>query len=414
MGKIIDFKKVKKNKKEFLMKIIFFATVIYVIFAIYLIFKTPTETITVEQGVLTEEEMATGYIIRSENVIKGKNYKNGISQILSEGEKAAKDQTVFRYYGKSEEELQANIDEINLKIQQALEKEKDSIFSADAKTLENQIETKVQNIQNLKDVQTISEYKKEISNIVEKKAKIFGENSQSGSYIKKLMNEKEQYEKKLTDGSEYIKAPVSGIVSYRVDGFEEVLGTENFDNLTSEILEKLDIKTGKIVSTNNECAKIIDDFNCYIAVVLNSDTAKKAEIGEFVNITLASGNEIKTSIIYKKIQDDGKALIVFKLPVLTNELMSYRKISFNITWWSYSGLKVPNSAILEDEQGLKYVIRKKAGLEQKIIVKVLKKNDKYSVVGTYNNSELEALGIDAKGYIKISQYDNILLYPEAK
>ena len=85
------------------MKIIFFATVIYVIFAIYLIFKTPTETITVEQGVLTEEEMATGYIIRSENVIKGKNYKNGISQILSEGEKAAKDQTVFRYYGKSEE-----------------------------------------------------------------------------------------------------------------------------------------------------------------------------------------------------------------------------------------------------------------------------------------------------------------------
>ena len=315
MGKIIDFKKVKKNKKEFLMKIIFFATVIYVIFAIYLIFKTPTETITVEQGVLTEEEMATGYIIRSENVIKGKNYKNGISQILSEGEKAAKDQTVFRYYGKSEEELQANIDEINLKIQQALEKEKDSIFSADAKTLENQIETKVQNIQNLKDVQTISEYKKEISNIVEKKAKIFGENSQSGSYIKKLMNEKEQYEKKLTDGSEYIKAPVSGIVSYRVDGFEEVLGTENFDNLTSEILEKLDIKTGKIVSTNNECAKIIDDFNCYIAVVLNSDTAKKAEIGEFVNITLASGNEIKTSIIYKKIQDDGKALIVFKLPV---------------------------------------------------------------------------------------------------
>ena len=232
MGKIIDFKKVKKNKKEFLMKIIFFATVIYVIFAIYLIFKTPTETITVEQGVLTEEEMATGYIIRSENVIKGKNYKNGISQILSEGEKAAKDQTVFRYYGKSEEELQANIDEINLKIQQALEKEKDSIFSADAKTLENQIETKVQNIQNLKDVQTISEYKKEISNIVEKKAKIFGENSQSGSYIKKLMNEKEQYEKKLTDGSEYIKAPVSGIVSYRVDGFEEVLGTENFDNLT--------------------------------------------------------------------------------------------------------------------------------------------------------------------------------------
>lgn len=410
MGKIIDFKKVKKNKKEFLMKIIFFATVIYVIFAIYLIFKTPTETITVEQGVLTEEEMATGYIIRSENVIKGKNYKNGISQILSEGEKAAKDQTVFRYYGKSEEELQANIDEINLKIQQALEKEKDSIFSADAKTLENQIETKVQNIQNLKDVQTISEYKKEISNIVEKKAKIFGENSQSGSYIKKLMNEKEQYEKKLTDGSEYIKAPVSGIVSYRVDGFEEVLGTENFDNLTSEILEKLDIKTGKIVSTNNECAKIIDDFNCYIAVVLNSDTAKKAEIGEFVNITLASGNEIKTSIIHKKIQDDGKALIVFKLPVLTDELMSYRKISFNITWWSYSGIRIPNSSIIE-ENNLKYVMKKTSKGNEKILVKILRKNDNYSIVSSYSLEDLQQLGVDSSENTKLNIYDAILVSP---
>ena len=410
MGKIIDFKKVKKNKKEFLMKIIFFATVIYVIFAIYLIFKTPTETITVEQGVLTEEEMATGYIIRSENVIKGKNYKNGISQILSEGEKAAKDQTVFRYYGKSEEELQANIDEINLKIQQALEKEKDSIFSADAKTLENQIETKVQNIQNLKDVQTISEYKKEISNIVEKKAKIFGENSHSGSYIKKLMNEKEQYEKKLTDGSEYIKAPVSGIVSYRVDGFEEVLGTENFDNLTSEILEKLDIKTGKIVSTNNECAKIIDDFNCYIAVVLNSDTAKKAEIGEFVNITLASGNEIKTSIIYKKIQDDGKALIVFKLPVLTNELMSYRKISFNITWWSYSGIRITNSSIIE-ENNLKYVMKKTSKGNEKILVKILRKNDNYSIVSSYSLEDLQQLGVDSSENTKLNIYDAILISP---
>lgn len=410
MGKIIDFKKAKKNKKEFLMNIIFSATIIYVIYAIYLIFKTPTETITVEQGVLTEEEMATGYIIRSENVIKGKNYKNGISQILSEGEKAAKNQTVFRYYGKSEEELQANIDEINLKIQQALEKEKNSIFSADAKTLENQIETKVQNIQNLKDVQTISEYKKEISNIVEKKTKIFGENSQSGSYIKKLINEKEQYEKKLTDGSEYIKASVSGIVSYRVDGFEEVLGTENFDNLTSEVLEKLDIKTGKIVSTNNECAKIIDDFNCYIAVVLNSDTAKKAEVGESVNITPASGSEIKSSIVYKKIQDDGKALIVFKLPVLTDELMSYRKLSFNITWWSYSGIRIPNSSIIE-ENNLKYVMRKTSKGNEKVLVKILRKNDNYSIVSSYSSEDLQQLGVDSSENTKLNVYDAILVSP---
>ena len=45
---------------------------------------------------------------------------------------------------------------------------------------------------------------------------------------------------------------------------------------------------------------------------------------------------------------------------------------------------------------------------------VLILNDKYSVVDSYDNSELETLGIDAKSYIKITQYDNILLYPEQK
>lgn len=105
---------------------------------------------------------------------------------------------------------------------------------------------------------------------------------------------------------------------------------------------------------------------------------------------------------------------MFDLKTLTDELIQYRKISFNITWWSVSGLKVPNSTILEDENDLKYVIRRKANQNQKVTVKVLKKNEKYSIISTYSDEELKQLGIDSKNYIKITQYDNILLYPEQK
>ena len=160
--------------------------------------------------------------------------------------------------------------------------------------------------------------------------------------------------------------------------------------------------------------KIIDNFNCYIATILNSEAAGNAAVGDKVTITLSSGNEITTDVKYVAGQDDGKVLIVLDLKTLTEELIQYRKISFNITWWSFSGLKVPNTSILEDENGLKYVIRKKSGEDQKVIVKLLKKNDKYSVISTYSNEELEALGIDAKDYKKIFQYDNILMYPERK
>ncbi len=121
--------------------------------------------------------------------------------------------------------------------------------------MEKQIDDKIQNINTLTDVHTISEYKKELQEIISKKAKIAGNLSQSGSYIQELTKQKEEYEKKLTADSEYVLAPVSGAVSYRVDGLEQVLTTADFSNLTEEVLNKLDLKTGKIISTSRRKRK---------------------------------------------------------------------------------------------------------------------------------------------------------------
>ena len=414
MSKIIDLKEERKKekRKNLIMKLIFIVVAIYILYVIYLILKTPTDTMTVETGILTEEEAAIGYIIRDETVIKGNNYKNGIYQILSEGEKAAKNQTIFRYYGKSEDELQEKINDVNIKIQEAVEKEKSSILLSDVKKLETQIDDKIKTLSKQTDIQTISEYKKYISELMLKKALILGESSQSGSYIKNLMSQKEQYESELEKGSEYIKATESGILSYRVDGFEEILGTNNFENLLTQDLEDLDIKTGKTIPESNESGKIIYNFGCYIATTLDSDTAKNAEVGDKIKITFASGDE-KTAQIYKiNEEDDGKRLIILKIDSITEELISYRKISFNITWWSYSGIKVPNHAIIEDENGLKYVVRKTTTGTEKVLVKLLKKNERNSVIGTYSAEDLKELSVDINNYRGISTYDTIMLYPE--
>lgn len=401
------------NIKNVIMKILIILAVVYIFYAILLIVKTPTDTITVEKGVLTEEETTTGIIIRKEKVVKGENYKNGIYQIVAEGEKAAKNQTIFRYYGKSEKELESKIEEVNTKIQEAMEGEKNIVFSAlssDVKNLENRIDEKIVNLSTETDIQKIAEIKKDISEALLKKAKIVGQTSQSGSYIRKLIAEREGYEKELEKGSEYMKAPISGIVSYRVDGLEEILGTENFENLNSQELEKLDVKTGKIVSANNESAKVIDNFECFIAAVLSSDAAKEAQEGDIVNLSLASGKETE-AVIYKINEEDTKRIIIFKIKNLSDEFFLYRKISFNITWWSYSGIKVPNGAIIEGKDGLKYVALKTTTGTSNVLVKILKKNENYSIIGSYSSDDLQKLGIDSKKYKGISVYDNIMMYP---
>ena len=355
--------------------------------------------------------MLLGVILREEIVIKGENYKNGIIPIISEKERAAKNQSVFRYMSNDEDNLKKKIEEIDLKIQDALSKQ-EALFPTDVKNLEKQIDNKVKSINTLTDLQKIAEYKKDISNIVIKKAKIIGELSACGSYIKELTEEREKIEGELTEGSEYVSAPTAGMVSYRVDGLENILSPNNFEEITEKKIDELGLKTGKIIPISNEEAKIMNNFNAHIVTILNSEIAKNSKVGDNIIITLPSGEEMEAKIEYIAMQESGKVLIIFKLDRLNDELIEYRKISFNITWWSKSGLKVPNDAIIKTEDGNDCIIKEKAGIYTKVLVKVLKQNDKYSIIENYTAEDFEKLGINASSYSKINQYDMILMYPD--
>ena len=93
-------KNTKLTKNKILISIILLVIFAYIIYAIYLLVKDPTDTFTVEEGTVSQEESAVGYVIRDETVIKGENYKNGMIQIISEGNRVAKGENVFRYYSK--------------------------------------------------------------------------------------------------------------------------------------------------------------------------------------------------------------------------------------------------------------------------------------------------------------------------
>lgn len=409
-----EVKKTKTlNRNKIFVAIVLTVVLAYTMYIIYLLIKQPTDTFTVDNGTLYLEEITEGYIIRDETIVQGENYKNGMEQLVAEGEKAAKNESIFRYYSNNETNLKKKIEELDSEIQEAMANENTSIYSSDLKLIEGQIDEKVKAISGLTDTSKIEEYKKEIEDLSLKKSKIAGELSPSGSHIKQLIEERSTYESQLNSGSEYVKAPRSGIVSYKVDGLESQLTTTDFSTLSKDYLESLDLKTGKMIATNEECGKVIDNFACYIAVFLNSDKAKEAEIGDKVTAVLSSGEELDAQITYTKQEEDGDILLVLEVNKLTEELINYRKISFNLVWWSYSGLKVPNQAIVEKDD-LQYVVRSRAGYLDKLLVKVLRQNDNYAIVTTYTTDELKELGYttqEISSYKKITLYDEILINP---
>lgn len=400
------------QKKKIIINIVLIIILFYIIYTIYLLIRQPTTTFTIEEGKLYQEETDIGYVIRSEQVVKGEKYKNGMMQIKTEGERAAKDENIFRYYSSNEETLKKKIEDLDNKIQEVMMND-NSLFTSDMKLLENQIDEKVADISQITDATKLAEYKKEINKLVTKKAQIAGDLSPKGSYLNQLIEERKKYESQLNSGAEYVKAPMSGIVSYKVDGLEEVLTPNNFNSLSKEYLESLDLKTGKIVATSEESGKVIDNFSCYIATISSSEEAKKAEVGKKIKVRLANNVEIPAEITNLMKENPEEVVIILKIEKQIEELINYRKISFDLIWWDDSGLKVPNQAIVKVDN-LDYVVRNRAGYLSKILVKVKKQGEKYSIVESYSTEELMEIGFSNEEivkYKKISLYDEILLNP---
>ena len=237
---------------------------------------------------------------------------------------------------------------------------------------------------------------------------IVGESSATGTYLKELINQKNECLNKLTNGAEEIISNESGTVSYRVDNLEEIFTVGDFTYLTTEFLDGVNLRTGELIETSDQKGKIITEFNCYLAVVMNSDTAMNAEIGDDVKIALDLENTVEAEIVHINQEEEARVL-VFKVNDLPEKLINYRKLSVSVIWWQESGLKVPKSALIE-EDGKYFLERTRSGYTAKVLVKVLNQNDSYAIVKNYETQELQDLGYsysEIRNMYTIKQYDTI-------
>ena len=401
-------KKIRKGR-VFAVVLILALVFIYAVYLVAKLVQNPTNTFMVTNGKISQEESDIGYIIREETVVKGQNYKNGMVKIKNEGEKVAKGDSVFRYYSSGEEELKNKIAELDVEIQSLMQNEKSS-FPSDVKLLESQIEKELDSIYGVNNAQKIQEYKKNINSYITKKAKI---SSPSNSRLKELLSQREEYENRLTSDSENVNAPESGIVSYRVDGLESVLTTENFTKFNKSFLQDLKLKTGQTVASNEEVGKIINNYQCYIVFNSNTNEAKNSKVGDTIKIRVQNSYTLKASVENIIDEDDESKTITVKITNDVEKLIAYRKISFDIIWWDAEGFRIPNEAIKE-ENGLSYVVRNRNGYYNKMLVKILKQNDEYCIVRQYKTEELEELGFTSSQIYSmrnIALYDEIVLNP---
>ena len=362
-------------------------------------------------GKLSDEEQVDGIIIRSEEVL---NVEKGqkIQKIKENNEKVSKNEIVAKVSTQNEQDIMKKIEEVNKKIEQALSENQINVNSAQNITINEKIERVLAHVSDTNFQSKIEEYDKEIKNSLYEKAKISGELTKEGSKLKNLIKEKENLEATLNSNTKNVISTSAGNISYIVDGYEQKFKADNFDYLTEDILKSVDIKRGAVLSVSDNKAKIIKDFNTYIACIVKKDRLKDVKRGKTLELNINNEHEALSMVEYIKDIDNSKSIVVFSTNKLSTELSKYRKISVGIIWWSEVGLKVSNKAIKRIEKQ-HFVVKNKSGFTELIPVKLIKETEEYSLVSGYS-SKLRSKQ-NSKELIDIpilQEFDEVILNPK--
>lgn len=391
------------------MVLLFFAGVLIYRFLIFV--REPSQIFLVKKDILSDEEIVEALILREEQIITDKSNRV-LQQEKFEGEKVSKGVRVFRYYSAKENKQLDRIAAIDKEIEEYLIEQQDNINSPENAIIDSSIESKLLELNGINQQSRILNFEKNINDEILKKARIAGELSREGSKIKKLLDEKKSIETTLSAQSEIVYSPIAGVVSYRVDGYEEKFKKNDLGKITEKTIAEYDIKAGSIIpETNNKC-KIINNFESYLALVSKSEHSKDSKVGDSVKIRI--GNEEESIATIEAINDAGKGkkIIVLKVTTNTVQLLQYRKLRIEIIWWEDIGLKVNNKSIIK-EKDYSYVVRKKANFTEKILVKIISETDEYSLIRNYTTDELNKMKLEiTENRMTINENDEILVNPE--
>jgi len=398
---------VSKKRFNIVKILLYLGIIIYIIKLIINSFDPLKGIAVVQYGSIQNVYKTQGIIIRNEYVVRSPI--TGILELnVKEGEKVGQgfelatvfDENNYTFY-------KSKLDEIDKKIAENEENIKKSPFQEDLKKIEEQIAEKEEALKNTKDKKNVEILKKEIESLKNKRSLILGEKSNYYKNLESLYNQKEQITNQFKVYTKIINSPSSGIVTLRVDGYEELLVPSKLESINEDIINKVEnknlkpISSGQKVEANTPILKIVDNFNWFIAFIVE-DRDKAFKNGEVVKVNFEDSSEEIDGYVYLIKDIDTRRIIIIKLDKYIKDFYAIRKANLEIIKDYYVGLKVPKTAVIQKDGQYGVYLYKSGGKEvfKPVIVKGM--DEKYAIIEN----------VDKLQGIKI--YDEVLKYPKVK
>ena len=153
-------------------------------------------------------------------------------------------------------------------------------------------------------------------------------------------------QQQLSGSTTELTAPTTGYYSEVVDGYENVLTLDELEGLTLSRFAEL---TGspEQVDSSQLLGKMVQGFTWYLVAEITPEQADRLSEGQSLRVSFTQASMETPVTVYAVLEEPGSdsALVVLEGTEFNSEMVSMRKQPVEIILATYSGLRVPKSAV---------------------------------------------------------------------
>ena len=376
-------------------------------------------TTTLAYNYQVEEGMdLSGYVVRREQVLADE--ASGLLRLQrSEGEKVSAGGTVALVYAdQASLDRQREIDELSGRIEQLQFAQEASLGSEVSLKLDAQI------MRSLLDyraelaagrLDNAEEHETELKSLVLKRDYTYSDTEDLSGQIAELQSQLKELKAQAASSVRAVKAPVSGVYSAVVDGYETVLTPGLLADMTPSQLNAVQADE----TLTSQTGKLILGDSWYYAVTMSAGQAKALrDSGGTMTLRFAKVVEQDQTVTLYAVgpEEQGRVVVTFRGAYNMAQVTLLRRQSAQLIWRTVAGIRVPNEALRAantkvDQEGNRTAVESLGvycvvGMEARFKpVEVLYSGDGFVLVRSTAASDQESLRLRPGDEIIISAKD---------
>ena len=302
-------------------------------------------TYLVSVGNLNIENQYEALILRNEVVIDT-NLSGQITYFANEGEYLVKDNWVAEIYNDGTT-VADTVDENQREENRKLVEFDYNLLESDINTLKNEILFQM----NQASYEAIPALKQDLILKLERLDKLQGENkflsNRTASYAEKTLGEGIL----LAGQKQAIYAPASGILTYRLDGYEDFLTIDNLYNINYDEIGSLSFElenlNKRVVKPKDKLFKIVDHSNYYITAIISNEEVETYKNTQSITVRI-NGQTLK-GVVHDVFTNQKNAVAVIQMRDVFDDFQNQRFVNCTIVRENYRGLKLHTDSIVNIE-----------------------------------------------------------------